>query len=113
MEADQILATGGAGGITGVALFILYKLLNKHIKSKCCGVEVEIEDKNIQVKVDEAPIHHPPSNQRNDERPPGSPISQNQGRETSQTSSSSKGECSSSNNFTTENPLTITIPKHS
>lgn len=45
MDTDQILATGGASGITGIALFLLYKFLfNRHkIKSKCCGKEASIE----------------------------------------------------------------------
>jgi len=45
MEADQILATGGASGITGIALFLIYRFFfSKHrIKSNCCGKEISIE----------------------------------------------------------------------
>lgn len=114
MEADQILATGGAGGITGVALFILYKLLNKHIRSKCCGNTIEIDihtPKNIEVKVDEAPIHHSAPTKGNDERPSRSSGSKDISREESKETSRETGECCSSSHFTTENPLTISVPK--
>ena len=42
---EQVLATGGASGIAGLVLFILYKLFtNKaRVKSSCCGKVVEIE----------------------------------------------------------------------
>jgi hypothetical protein len=57
MDTDSILATGGASGITSIVLFILYKLLQKRIRSSCCGQTVEIDidtPKNIEVKVENA-----------------------------------------------------------
>ena len=55
MEADQIFATGGAGGVTGIVLFILYKLLNKRIRSKCCGNTIEIGDSTPKKRFDREP----------------------------------------------------------
>lgn len=54
MDADQILATGGASGITGVALFILYKLITGKwkVKSMCCGREVSVETNTDTPKPD-------------------------------------------------------------
>jgi hypothetical protein len=45
MEADQILATGGASGISAMALFLVYRFFfSKHkIRSNCCGKEMSIE----------------------------------------------------------------------
>lgn len=41
---DQVLATGGASGITITVLFLLYKFCqNRHIRSRCCGKEVDID----------------------------------------------------------------------
>lgn len=57
MDANQIFATGGVSGITGLILFVLYKLLrHTRIKSECCGrkvlIETEVSPKN-QAIVDE------------------------------------------------------------
>lgn len=45
MDANQILATGGVSGMTGVIIFVLYKLLTGKwkIKSTCCGKVIGIE----------------------------------------------------------------------
>ena len=117
MEADQILATGGAGGITGIALFILYKLLNKRIKSKCCGNTIELDiqtPQKIDVKVDED-TNHSQQNQRNDERSSRSSSCEDSSRKEGYDGTTRNGKdeecCSTSNNFERENPLVITIPK--
>ncbi len=64
MEVDQILATGGASGITGLVLFLLYKLITGKwkLKSNCCGKEVSVETNVDTPKPDvenqiENPIH--------------------------------------------------------
>lgn len=130
MEADAIFATGGAGGITGMILFILYKLLNKRIRSKCCGNTIEIGDSTPKKRFDreptaedlnytekcELPIENEKSrptysHSRDAPRPSGSSSSENQGRETSQATEAEEGKCSSSGNFTRENPIHIVIPK--
>jgi hypothetical protein len=45
MNAEEVWATGGASGITGIVLFLVYRFcFSKHrIKSMCCGKEVSIE----------------------------------------------------------------------
>lgn len=116
MDADSILATGGAGGVTGIALFLIYKLLSKNIRSTCCGSTLEIRDqtpKNIQIKVEDAAQEASYSQQDkgHTERPSGSSSSKDTSGTQSEGSSSSKGECCSSPHTTTTNPLFITIPK--
>ena len=116
MDAESILATGGMGGVTGIVLVILYKLLQKGIRSKCCGQSVEIglqTPKNIEVKVDEAHSiscskeHSRPSDTK---RPPGSPGGQDISRAQSEEKDAPSGHSCSSSNFTTENPLHIAVP---
>lgn len=117
MDAEQILATGGMGGATGVIVFILYKLLRQGLRSKCCGQTIEVglqTPKTIQVKVDEA--HHHPSEHSesiNQPRPSGSSVGQDKGRASSQGSSSTQGDSRTDANFERENPLLISIPKSS
>lgn len=45
MDADQIFATGGVSGITGLALFVVYKFFSGKwkVKSMCCGREISVE----------------------------------------------------------------------
>ena len=45
MDANQVFATGGVSGLTGLILFIVYKFLfTKHsIRSRCCGKEIALE----------------------------------------------------------------------
>ena len=63
MEAEQIFATGGVSGITGIVLYMLYKILTGKwkIKSGCCGKEISIEtnasEHDLQNVVVENPIH--------------------------------------------------------
>lgn len=63
MEVEQILATGGASGITGIVLFLIYRFFfSKHrVRSNCCGKEISIETNGSEhdlQKIDvENPIH--------------------------------------------------------
>jgi hypothetical protein len=45
MDANEVLATGGASGLTGLILFVLYKIITGKwkIKSACCGKVISVE----------------------------------------------------------------------
>ena len=116
MDVESILATGGMGGVTGIVLFVLYKVLQKGIRSKCCGQTVEIglqTPKNIEVKVDEAhpvPCSKEHSRPSDTKRPPRSPGGQNLSGAQSEDKDAPSGHSRSSSIFTTENPLHISVP---
>jgi len=117
MDSSEILATGGMGGATGVVIFIIYKLLQKGLRSRCCGYTVEVglqTPKNIEVKVDEA--HNNNSTEQDfrtaqEQRREGSSGGQDTSRKRSQEAEETNGECCSKHHFETTNPLSITIPK--
>ena len=45
MEASQVFATGGASGVIGIVLYLVYRFFfSKHrIVSRCCGKEFSLE----------------------------------------------------------------------
>lgn len=45
MDANQVFATGGVSGLTGLILFLVYRFLfTRHsIRSNCCGKTIAIE----------------------------------------------------------------------
>jgi hypothetical protein len=45
MEIEQVFATGGVTGVTGIVLFLFYKFFftKNRIRSNCCGKKIELE----------------------------------------------------------------------
>ena len=115
MDIDSVLATGGVGGATGIIIFFVYKLLKMGLKSKCCGYSVEIglqTPKNITIIDDKAQSYSESQGSScNGQRPQGGPGGQDKGRISGEGSGDTQGHCSSSDNFTGTNPLTIVVPK--
>ena len=74
MDLDQILATGGASGLSGVIIYFLYKFLtSKHkIVSDCCGKKFSISTEdtstnNVIIPVDDQDTNLPSAASRNSE----------------------------------------------
>ena len=113
-DTQSVLATGGMGGLTTIALYFVYKLLRQGVRSRCCGREVEVglvTPKNIEVRVDET--HDTAKGSKGDaheSRPSGSSGRQDTGGVQSETSQDSQRDGRPSHQFERANPLHITVP---
>ena len=120
MDIEQVFATGGAGGITVAVLFILYKFFhNRHIRSKCCGREIDIDTDVHTPKKDSGIVEYENRSysrkeDRGGERLSGGIVSENQGgiHRQDRGNGEEKGEdcCSTRNNSTTEDFSVKSVP---
>lgn len=114
---DQVLATGGASGITITVLFLIYKFCqNRHIRSKCCGKEIDIDTAVSTPKIvidnrDEEASSHSSTKDGYRTGRSRDPVCENKSRVLGEGSTHQEGECCSDTIPTTENPLTKSISK--
>jgi hypothetical protein len=117
---DQVLATGGASGITITVLFLLYKFFwNRHLRSKCCGREIDIDTQvsTPKIVVENRDAQVSTSHTSQDESLPegrsGRAVCENQGgvsgRKEGENASCEARKCSPESGFTAENPLFVVV----
>lgn len=118
---DQVLATGGASGITITVLFLLYKFCwNRHLRSKCCGREIDIDTQVSTPKIvvdnrddKETNLDSSKDDSLREGRSRGA-ISEDKGTvsgaEEGENASCEARKCSPESGFTAENPIFKSIP---
>lgn len=114
MDANQILATGGVSGATGLILLILYKIIrHSRIKSECCGktvlFESEVSPKN-QPTVDEEQGFTSSKTGIRKGRVRTLSISNESRVQSTTTAKAEQSPSCSSDNTTTENPIHQSLP---